>query len=765
MRFKIAGIKFGHVPGTKLSVTETVRAEGKAMVKDVKLQMRTAVREAKQGVLAAHGLTARSDARRANQAQFKAPARAPAPEFDDQGAPVPAQNRKTGLQSYISQSRENQSQISGQRESHAASVPPAPAPAPAPAAGGHAQQRQFGSIAQFSNLQNNLAQNSALFAQRTNESLSRSQTHLQQVQATPTASVEELKNKTLIPQVTDEHLAGPISRMAGAGGKEIYELNLHTPDGSFQNVVFKPFLFGSEQANHQAAMRNFACSALADALNFNVIPDATVAAFSLPDDAGGTYGPVTGLVMGRAPGARAADVDDEDLADYQTIRELTKLQLLDYLVGRTNRQMHDYFVHTAEDGTREVTGIGNHDCFPADSDPASDRGPSLPPIIDAEMYSAVTSLSQEKLLEMLGDKLDAAEIQAASLRLSVLQDHVESLAKASLVIDPEMWGDPGLVPFLSPENRYAARDIREKRRQQEVEDDASVDTDAQSVEEEDDQAELNSDAPQNDAEATQSIHSHHQDESAPATDDPPSEVLIELPESVGPISVHDPFTQAERQLIPEDLLDCPNWPTPVAGEPIVDGEPSELLLELPESVGPISVSDPFTQAEIEQSQRDLMDFTDWPTPVAAEPIIDVRIGQPISEPQTLAEPILGSHPDAPASSEPTQANSITLEVATPSHPAEPAADEPVEVPVRDRQAAFSDPDFLGRAEKFLVRLDSARSVVSEVKLPTTSKQDPSGVNKVANPQEAFTAASTAKSDLAQVKLLDNPPRIRNLIEQ
>ncbi len=125
MRFKIAGIKFGHVPGTELSVSERVRAQSKATVKNVKHQMRMAVSEAKQGVLAANGLTARPAAPGAYNPAYVKPS-APPMELDDQDAPAPAGNKPRVFSSPRSQSVERPPQIVRQRSPRAPAAPAAP---------------------------------------------------------------------------------------------------------------------------------------------------------------------------------------------------------------------------------------------------------------------------------------------------------------------------------------------------------------------------------------------------------------------------------------------------------------------------------------------------------------------------------------------------------------------------------------------------------------------------------------------------------------
>ena len=127
MRFKIAGIKFGHVPGTELSVSERVRAQSKATVKNVKHQMRMAVSEAKQGVLAANGLTARPAAPGAYNPAYVKPS-APPMELDAQGAPAPAPagNKPRVFSSPRSQSVERPPQIVRQRSPRAPAAPAAP---------------------------------------------------------------------------------------------------------------------------------------------------------------------------------------------------------------------------------------------------------------------------------------------------------------------------------------------------------------------------------------------------------------------------------------------------------------------------------------------------------------------------------------------------------------------------------------------------------------------------------------------------------------
>ncbi len=63
----------------------------------------------------------------------------------------------------------------------------------------------------------------------------------------------------------------------------------------------------------------------------------------------------------------------------------------------------------------------------------------LPPVIDREMADAVGRLTDEKLDEILGGKLNADEVVATKARLAELKEHVNDLSAAGRVIASTEW--------------------------------------------------------------------------------------------------------------------------------------------------------------------------------------------------------------------------------------------------------------------------------------------------------------------------------------
>lgn len=334
----------------------------------------------------------------------------------------------------------------------------------------------------------------------------------------PTVLAKELKDFGMEPEVfqpyRDVGLTGTEARLlkeAGLGpdvGKMYREANLKvTPDtliseftsdqeigskelgsGAFNTVlevsyqgdkvgVFKalPEIDGSEvergwtadrigidAQNPQTAMRNLGTVALAKTLGFNVVTDTRI----------GEHEGKLGLVMDKALGEPGWKADQALFKDPEVRRELTRLQLLDALVGQGDRHANNYFIHKdSTTGKVTVTGIDNDQCFGKDlTDPNGIargdedhnwgfRGVTLPPVVDRATAEALLELTPDDLDTLLGDKLLPEEVDATKERLKGIQAHLDQLELDGKVLEnTEDWGSDPVSQLLDTTNSYAGRD-------------------------------------------------------------------------------------------------------------------------------------------------------------------------------------------------------------------------------------------------------------------------------------------------------------------
>jgi hypothetical protein len=223
---------------------------------------------------------------------------------------------------------------------------------------------------------------------------------------------------------------------------------------------------GIDVRSPQTALRNLATVAVARKLGFNVVPDTRIA----------EHGGRLGILMAKAPG-KTGLATDPSLFDHPEVRrELTKLQLLDALVGQGDRHAKNYFIHKEEpDGPVTVTGIDNDQCFGAKvtdpngiahgetEDTKGFRGVSLPMVIDTDMAKVFDELQPDDLDELLGDKLSRDEVNAAKQRLQGIKDHITGLPD-KCKIAPGDWGNNPFVTMVPTDgDSYAERDRRLQR--------------------------------------------------------------------------------------------------------------------------------------------------------------------------------------------------------------------------------------------------------------------------------------------------------------
>ncbi len=254
----------------------------------------------------------------------------------------------------------------------------------------------------------------------------------------------------------------------------VFALKVENADGVAQDSVFKPLkakekdwvgrASGIPMDDPQTAIRNIATVSFAKRLGLDVIANTQLA---LIDTGRGPLDPDLGLLMERAPGKQARDVDAEWLKKPAVFAEVTRLQWLDHLTGQVDRHDNNYFIDVRPDGAVKVTGIDNDQCFgkdllrPTDIQPhvgVPFRGTALPPVIDTATANMIDGLGDDELHAMLDNQLSDDEVEAAVSRLQGLRLHVDQLRNQGLVIEPEQWADPAIQAHFTAQNSYIGRE-------------------------------------------------------------------------------------------------------------------------------------------------------------------------------------------------------------------------------------------------------------------------------------------------------------------
>ena len=152
--------------------------------------------------------------------------------------------------------------------------------------------------------------------------------------------------------------------------------------------------------------------------------------------------------------------------DPQLQKELTKLQLMDALIGNRDRHLNNYFVDfDPETEQVTVTGVDNDDAFNSDITKPSQFSShntrvGLPPVVDREMLDAITGIDETEYRNSLG-RLSNREANAAVSRLRNIKSHLQTLERTGRVIepgDPVGWGSPQVTSLLTSKNSYVGRD-------------------------------------------------------------------------------------------------------------------------------------------------------------------------------------------------------------------------------------------------------------------------------------------------------------------
>ncbi|WP_211322373.1 hypothetical protein [Paracidovorax anthurii] len=280
------------------------------------------------------------------------------------------------------------------------------------------------------------------------------------------------------PAYTNVHVQEKPRKLGSGAFHTVFEVKLAGPDGRAFDGVFKPLkkkeggwaaaVTGIPGDNPQTAMRNIATVSYARKLGLPVIADTRVA---LIDTGGGPFASHLGLMMERARGQPAREVDLSVLNRPEVCVEVTKLQLLDHLTGQCDRHGYNYFIHRGPDGSVQVTGIDNDQCFGKSATEPGDiaqiqndpwrfglHGTEPPPVVDTGMERAIQTLTERDIRSMLEDKLTEPEIDAAVQRHQGLKDHIAQLRAGGWVIEPEQWGRPDIAQLLTPKNSYIGRE-------------------------------------------------------------------------------------------------------------------------------------------------------------------------------------------------------------------------------------------------------------------------------------------------------------------
>ena len=169
-----------------------------------------------------------------------------------------------------------------------------------------------------------------------------------------------------MPGTLKNNLAEPLEKLGKGSFNTVFKATANTIDGPTA-VAFKPLdpldelgddgfgwsaaEIGISQKNPQFAQRNLVTHAVAKELGFDVVAKTEI----------GIADGRPGIVMELAPKDRqGSKLKPEDLNDPEVRRELTKLQLLDAILGQGDRHRGNYFV--VRHPKVRVVAIDNDQC-------------------------------------------------------------------------------------------------------------------------------------------------------------------------------------------------------------------------------------------------------------------------------------------------------------------------------------------------------------------------------------------------------------------
>ncbi|MFC0220739.1 hypothetical protein ACFFJ7_20380 [Pseudochelatococcus lubricantis] len=338
------------------------------------------------------------------------------------------------------------------------------------------------------------------------EAIKLSRTEREAVMASPNAGqlLEERRYKQLykdlytrngIPWIRDTRpaiVSEGLKKLGSGAFNTVFCTKIDTPDGT-RGVVIKPLnnsVFGTASQAigivppPHYELRNIATSLVAKRLGFDVVVDTQLCLYkSAPERGYQSRLPTpakVGIMMEFAQGRAVYAEPVRTLGNANVRCEMTKLQLVDAIVGQADRHNANMLIYLGG-GKAVVKGIDNDQCFgiyPSNPDNLYQphdrfgtrrdnglRGVRLPGVIDSGMASAINKLRPADLQAMLSDKLSQAECRAAVNRLNNVKAHVERLVSAGRVIAPEQWSHSPLVNiYCNRENSYFARAIAQRER-------------------------------------------------------------------------------------------------------------------------------------------------------------------------------------------------------------------------------------------------------------------------------------------------------------
>jgi hypothetical protein len=230
---------------------------------------------------------------------------------------------------------------------------------------------------------------------------------------------------------------------------------------------------GIDSEAPQVGCRNIATGLVDKLLGFGVTAESRFVVLGQNDD-----NRRLGLLMDKAVGRDPAglrDVRDDLRANPTLRRDLTKLQLLDAVVGQADRHQGNYIIDydVKTKSMKGLKGIDNDACFGKKTLDPSElvyrtnrvdqgmRGVSLPKVIDASMQAAILTLTPQALEKELQPLLSQREVDAAKARLGAVQQHVNDNRKCRVIAASE-WGTPEITAILQrggAQASYIGRDF------------------------------------------------------------------------------------------------------------------------------------------------------------------------------------------------------------------------------------------------------------------------------------------------------------------
>lgn len=295
-----------------------------------------------------------------------------------------------------------------------------------------------------------------------------------------------INRKTIVKDRNDEARIGTFSKLGAGAFNQVYNARYADAEGNITRSVFKPLpeteggwvadQIGIDLFFPQVANRNIATLDVARSLGFDVVVSCEIG--SCKPAASANSSVQLGLVMDIARGKPAIAHKRNVFELAEVRREVTKLQLLDHLVGQGDRHGNNYFIDVSLNSMGKtqvkVSGIDNDQCFGTRTLHADDihyeatrdregfRGTRMPPVLDTDMASAIRSMTPEKLANLLRDNLNEAEIAAATMRLQSMQQHVDTLQLLGRVVTPQEWNSGKQLYLFNERNSYFARDMQNK---------------------------------------------------------------------------------------------------------------------------------------------------------------------------------------------------------------------------------------------------------------------------------------------------------------